>query len=574
MKTRFSVAVWMGLLLVVTQVSVHGEIPKILLYDGFYGDGSFTGSVSMLLRIYTNSTGGAYLFEDSNTVDVVGGAFSTFIGDNTTYGSLTSALASGEAYLETVVNGVTNAGPRDQFFPIAYSLKTESMKDGGVTTAMIADGAITGSKIADSTITTEDLNLEDVDTRYVNTAGGAITGSLSVSSGVMIGGESVSVSNVQAWKMLEASARVLRGMVYTNDFSSDPFQEDWTSNGYVWWVTNAIKIKTGYNIAAENGVATYSNSTLYTYGQYTLLLTLTNDIAYGFSVLIYQNGSQKAVLSDVKWAGNYTLTWTSAWNKVVLQGGQGPSTTCYGYIRDFSVFTETNVLIRALDATSVHADSIVVGEMTALSPLTMEVSILKTTNVVPKNEDERLVIATQNRSANNVQARDASPVVLRPGDGNNTMYVSAGRGGDLIVRCGDGGHSSYNTEGSGGSFIVIPGTNGTDGTGTAGSSYFAHRVYIGDPSTNRISYLEYVSPSQIVVHADWVPTGSNVFLLGTAAKPWKEVHGVLFYGDGVGIGTNSPSASLHVNGTARFEQGVIYVKPLGDIGMGPYVSGP
>jgi hypothetical protein len=52
------------------------------------------------------------------------------------------------------------------------------------------------------------------------------------------------------------------------------------------------------------------------------------------------------------------------------------------------------------------------------------------------------------------------------------------------------------------------------------------------------------------------------------------VHGGLFRGDGVAIGTNSASASLHVDGTARFEQGVLYVKPLGDVGMGPYTNEP
>lgn len=43
-------------------------------------------------------------------------------------------------------------------------------------------------------------------------------------------------------------------------------------------------------------------------------------------------------------------------------------------------------------------------------------------------------------------------------------------------------------------------------------------------------------------------------------------------GGKVGVGTNSPQAKLHVDGTARFEAGVIYVPPLGDLGMGVYTN--
>ena len=42
----------------------------------------------------------------------------------------------------------------------------------------------------------------------------------------------------------------------------------------------------------------------------------------------------------------------------------------------------------------------------------------------------------------------------------------------------------------------------------------------------------------------------------------------------VGIGTNSPSEKLHVSGKGRFDQGVSYVKNLGDISMGAYTNGP
>lgn len=43
---------------------------------------------------------------------------------------------------------------------------------------------------------------------------------------------------------------------------------------------------------------------------------------------------------------------------------------------------------------------------------------------------------------------------------------------------------------------------------------------------------------------------------------------------GVGIGTNSPLAMLHVGGTARFDAGITYVPPMGNLSMGSYTNLP
>jgi hypothetical protein len=42
----------------------------------------------------------------------------------------------------------------------------------------------------------------------------------------------------------------------------------------------------------------------------------------------------------------------------------------------------------------------------------------------------------------------------------------------------------------------------------------------------------------------------------------------------VGIGTNAPGDGFHVLPPARFEQGIVFVKPLGDLSMGPYTNMP
>jgi hypothetical protein len=43
--------------------------------------------------------------------------------------------------------------------------------------------------------------------------------------------------------------------------------------------------------------------------------------------------------------------------------------------------------------------------------------------------------------------------------------------------------------------------------------------------------------------------------------------------NGVGIGTNRPLAALHVAGKARFDAGVSYIPPMGNLSMGVYTNG-
>jgi hypothetical protein len=42
----------------------------------------------------------------------------------------------------------------------------------------------------------------------------------------------------------------------------------------------------------------------------------------------------------------------------------------------------------------------------------------------------------------------------------------------------------------------------------------------------------------------------------------------------VGIATQSPSETLHVNGSARFDAGIMYIPALGDISMGSFTNSP
>jgi len=64
---------------------------------------------------------------------------------------------------------------------------------------------------------------------------------------------------------------------------------------------------------------------------------------------------------------------------------------------------------------------------------------------------------------------------------------------------------------------------------------------------------------------------SNSFVIGNDIAPYS--HFTITQAGNVSIGTNYPSARLHVNGDGRFDQGVSYVKKLGDLSMGSFTNG-
>jgi len=75
--------------------------------------------------------------------------------------------------------------------------------------------------------------------------------------------------------------------------------------------------------------------------------------------------------------------------------------------------------------------------------------------------------------------------------------------------------------------------------------------------TDDTMYLDNIS-GDIVLRPD--PADGNVLLSRSATK--------------LGIGTTSPLEKLHVNGAARFDEGVTYTKPLGDLSMGTFTNAP
>lgn len=186
----------LGVLWLLVAGQVFSEIPAELYYENFY---ETDGEIDLVIRVYTNATSGEYLYEDSNQVAVVNGAFSTRIGDNTLSGTLTNALSTGSAYLDVTINGV-NYPPREQILPESYALRANSVANNAILATMIADGAVQSRHITDAAVTTAQLAASSVtsaklapdvqtanDSRYVNASGDTMSGSLTLQGNVVIG---------------------------------------------------------------------------------------------------------------------------------------------------------------------------------------------------------------------------------------------------------------------------------------------------------------------------------------------------------------------------------------------------
>lgn len=109
-------------------VTGRAEVPPLIHYQGRLLDGTnlVNGPISLVFRVYPQATSGGYLFADSNEVVAVDGLYAADLGAHPISGSLTQALAGGEAWLEVEVNGTTLA-PRERILSVAFAINADQL---------------------------------------------------------------------------------------------------------------------------------------------------------------------------------------------------------------------------------------------------------------------------------------------------------------------------------------------------------------------------------------------------------------------------------------------------------------
>ena len=169
-------------------IMARAEMPRQFYFEDYYTttNGPYTGNIQLQLQLYSDSNNWTCLYEDSNTVEVVDGFYTTTIGDNTVYGSLTNALKNGQAFVQVIVNGEL-LYPREPLIPVPYALNADSVASNAITSAMISSGAVQSPHLAAGAVTVNKL-AGDVDDRYVNISGDDMTGILSAPMFLATGG--------------------------------------------------------------------------------------------------------------------------------------------------------------------------------------------------------------------------------------------------------------------------------------------------------------------------------------------------------------------------------------------------
>lgn len=110
-------------------------------YQGKLVEGSslVNRTVEMVFRIYTNAVAGDYVYEETNSVVVANGFYSTIIGKNANYGQLKKALKYPNSFIQVIVNG-TALWPREKFLAPPFAKESAEHWNMFVYTAFSGPG--------------------------------------------------------------------------------------------------------------------------------------------------------------------------------------------------------------------------------------------------------------------------------------------------------------------------------------------------------------------------------------------------------------------------------------------------
>ncbi|MDD4869424.1 MAG: LamG domain-containing protein [Kiritimatiellae bacterium] len=169
--------------------------------------------------------------------------------------------------------------------------------------------------------------------------------------------------------------------------------------------------------------------------------------------------------------------------------------------------------------------------------------------------------------------------------------------GDISVADQNGTNKVIISKGTSGGAITVNSSSGVTKVGLFGNtspSYFLNGLGVGTASAHPSVSLQVVSkggehqwPIEVVntdgntLYNFYVNNygSASLWLSATSVVPGYAVSinaggDSYFNGGNLAVGTNVPSAKLHVNGDIKAEGGISYVVPLGDVGMGVYTNKP
>ncbi len=147
-------------------MTAGAQTPRMFRYQGRLVDGTnlVNATLPMSFKLYNALSEGTLLYEDSNSVLVVDGLYSTMIGDDTAFGSLTNALTNATVYLELTVDGET-LSPREQLVSVPYALNVPA----SIPAPVVGDPSAVSNEVINSrwmknTYANDDITMSDGET--------------------------------------------------------------------------------------------------------------------------------------------------------------------------------------------------------------------------------------------------------------------------------------------------------------------------------------------------------------------------------------------------------------------------
>jgi hypothetical protein len=216
----------------------RGEMPEMFVYEGYYASNGvpYTGHAYVELRLYSNFWEEAPALTVTSEAEVVHGYYSVLV-KGADSNELARVLHGGEVYVDSLINGHCE-NQRTLLVPKAFALRAAGLTKGCVKSDMLASGsvgrahlavgavgsaqieeeAVSGWHIQEGSIELRDLDLEELDARYLRKAGDVCGGALTNTAGFW--GNGYGLTNLSPQALHAATSFVRRtGDTITGSFA-------------------------------------------------------------------------------------------------------------------------------------------------------------------------------------------------------------------------------------------------------------------------------------------------------------------------------------------------------------------